>query len=55
MTEILQADGSPARRRSENCPECGAGPERRVQSGSFGQTHEVCGKCGRPVDGERPE
>ncbi len=57
MTELVQSDGkTPLRRRSENCTECGAGPERRVTSGGFGgHKQEVCGRCGHPVDGERPE
>jgi hypothetical protein len=55
MTDLVQADGrTPLRRVSDNCPDCGAGPERRVLSAGFGKPYEVCGKCGRPVEGERP-
>jgi len=44
---ILDADGRPARaRESRICPQCGAGPERRVLSGGFGAVHDVCGQCG---------
>lgn len=44
---IVDPQGRPARRpESRACPRCGAGPERRVLSGGFGEPHHVCGQCG---------
>ncbi len=46
--EILDASGKPMRQaKSRNCPRCGAGPEKRVGTGGFGQPkHPVCmGGC----------
>ena len=47
--DLVNAQGrSVARDRRERrrCPQCGAGPERRVASAGFGLPHPVCGKCG---------
>jgi len=44
---ILDASGKPARQAIDtSCPQCGAGPEKRVLSGGFGPVHDVCGQCG---------
>jgi hypothetical protein len=43
---LLAADGKPARLPAEaKCPQCGAGPEHREQSG-FGPMQDVtCSRC----------
>jgi uncharacterized protein (DUF983 family) len=45
---ILGPDGQPVARKavSKACPNCGAGPEKRVLSGGFGEVHDVCSRCG---------
>ena len=44
---ILDATGKPARAATTaSCPQCGAGPDRRVASGGFGLPHPVCASCG---------
>jgi uncharacterized protein (DUF983 family) len=46
-TVIVAPDGRPARRvKSDHCPGCGEGPDKRVGSGGFGRVHPVCGGCG---------
>lgn len=52
---IVAPDGRPARTvaGAGPCPRCGAGPERRVPSGGFGDPHPVCAKCGHDFHGER--
>jgi uncharacterized protein (DUF983 family) len=48
---IVDASGRPARTaRDRNCPMCGAGTDRRVLSGGFGQVHDVCGQCGHDFE-----
>ena len=43
---IVDPYGKPARRaESQDCPQCGADPRRRVKSG-MGNAHPVCGRCG---------
>jgi uncharacterized protein (DUF983 family) len=44
---IVAPDGRPARRaKSENCPRCGAGPERRTNTAGFGEPVICCSSCG---------
>ena len=44
---ILGPDAKPARKAtSQNCPQCGAGTEKRVASSGFGLAHPCCGRCG---------
>ena len=46
---VLGPDGQPVSSEVEevkDCPQCGAGPDRRVPSGGFGKRHDVCGRCG---------
>ncbi len=43
---ILDSEGRAARRPVDHtCPQCGAGPDRRVPSGGFGVVHDVCSRC----------
>ena len=45
--KILDASGKPARQAIDaSCPQCGAGPEKRVASCGFGVRRPCCGKCG---------
>jgi len=44
--DLVRPDGRPARRRSKNCPNCGATEDKRVKSGGFGTPHDVCSICG---------
>ncbi len=39
--------------KNTTCPKCGAGADRRVASGGFGDVHDVCGVCGYEGFGER--
>lgn len=54
MTEkpvILDASGKPARSANDTgCPQCGAGPDKRVLSAGFGSPHDVCGTCGHEFE-----
>jgi uncharacterized protein (DUF983 family) len=44
---IVDPQGKPARQAIDTaCPQCGAGPAKRVLSGGFGAVHDVCGVCG---------
>ena len=46
---LVDAHGRPVtatRRDARRCPQCGAGPERRVASAGFGLPHPVCNRCG---------
>ncbi len=47
---IVTPQGRPARealKKNPNCPQCGAGPEKRVPSSRFGQDrHDCCCQCG---------
>jgi uncharacterized protein (DUF983 family) len=44
---IVDASGKPARRpETTQCPQCGAGPDRRRLSSGFGFPHDICGACG---------
>lgn len=36
--------------KDERCPECGAGPEERQASRTYGPLHDVCGCCGHDFD-----
>lgn len=49
---IVDPSGKPARRRQDqHCPGCGAGPDRRVASGGYGnQVHDVCSRCGHDFE-----
>jgi ribosomal protein L37AE/L43A len=54
MTEVLGADGMPARRapaKPTACPQCKSGPERRVNAAGFGDPVICCGKCGHTFEG----
>ena len=57
MTEqkLVDAGGRPLRQRSESCPDCGAGKDKRVPSAGFGDPHPVCGRCGHEFQGEACE
>jgi transposase-like protein len=52
---IVGADGRPARGPDKRCPQCKAGPDRRVASSGFGVPHPVCGCCGYEWHDERME
>ena len=39
--------------RDRRCPQCHAGPEKRVASGGFGTPHPVCSQCGYEWHEER--
>ncbi len=61
MTEILGPDGRPARKvaprkvatKSDGrCPHCRAPKSQRVTSGGFGAVSEICGGCGKDVEGD---
>lgn len=47
---ILGPDGKPttsAKKKGPTpCQKCGAGEDKRVLSGGFGEPHDVCGRCG---------
>ncbi len=44
---LVDATGKPARAAvTTACPQCSAGPDKRVPSGGFGRPHPVCGDCG---------
>lgn len=52
--DIVGADGRPLRRRpkSDKCPGCGAGKEKRINTAGFGTYAAVinCGNCGFEFD-----
>lgn len=49
---ILGPDSRPARRaKSDRCPECGAGADKRQKSGGFGVRRPVC-NCGHEFKDE---
>jgi len=50
---IVAPDGRPARKAaSDRCPQCGAGPNKRVESECFGcETVTNCGNCGHQFEG----
>jgi hypothetical protein len=37
---------SARRREDQRCPQCFAGPDRRVKSCGFGPASTLCGQCG---------
>lgn len=43
----------PRDKRAQNCPQCGAGKDKRVASGGFGTPHPVCSGCGYEWHEER--
>jgi uncharacterized protein (DUF983 family) len=48
---ILDPSGKPIRVAAEaRCPQCGAGPDRRVLTSGFGPPKTACGVCGRAVE-----
>jgi len=53
---IVDPQGKPARQakaQDDRCPQCGAGREKRVASGGFGQPpHPICAGCGYEWHGE---
>lgn len=57
MSGLVDVDGKPLRRRpkSDACPRCRAGAEKRVPSAGFGKPHPVCGACGYDFDEEEAE
>lgn len=49
---IVAPDGRPARQaESRNCPRCGAGPERRMNTAGFGAPVICCSSCGYHYEG----
>lgn len=50
MTEqesgLVRPDGRPLRPRSGNCPRCGAGKDKRVNTAGFGAPVICCSVCG---------
>jgi rubredoxin len=42
---LVDASGKPVK-RDTRCPQCQAGPDKRVASGGFGEPHDVCVVCG---------
>jgi transposase-like protein len=55
---LVGPDGRPARRaaaRSTNCPRCGAGEERRVNTAGFGDPVICCEECGYEFTREETE
>lgn len=49
---ILNPQGQPARTTTTDCPQCGAGKEKRCASSGFGLPHPVCSRCGYEWIGE---
>ena len=47
---LVGPDGRPSPPRSRDCPNCGAGPDRRVLSSGFGAPHDLCRACGHQFD-----
>ena len=48
---LVNAHGAPLRPKAPAmCPSCGAGKDKRVASGGFGQVHDVCSQCGHDFE-----
>jgi len=48
---LVDPYGKPVRVTADaRCPQCGAGPERRVLTSGFGPPKTACGQCGRDVE-----
>ena len=45
-SHILDAKGRPMPPRSDKCPQCGSGKDKRTASAGFGVAHPVCSTCG---------
>lgn len=52
-TKILGPDGKPAKRpKSDRCPGCGAGPDKREETQCFGSGKVTnCTNCGHRLEG----
>jgi hypothetical protein len=53
--ELVGTDGRPLSHapKPTRCPQCGSGPDRRVNAAGFGDPVIVCGKCGHHFEGAK--